>query len=122
MVMFLGSAEQWSSWSDCKGNCRQSLQEFRSSQKILGERSRSRRRTINSKSDDEIEIQPCNPECKSGGLKGSSCLIYFQLFQGIDCAMLAVQVNQTASGPVYSLETVLARPSHPYISAVSLVR
>ena len=50
-------------------------------------------------------------------------LFFFLLvFPGIDCAKLSVLVDQTADGPIYSLQTSLARPSYQEISAVSLVR
>ena len=61
-----GKAEPWSSWSDCEGNCSQSLQAFRSSQRISGERSRNRSHTINYDSIIEIQRQPCTPDCTSG--------------------------------------------------------
>ena len=43
---------------------------------------------------------------------------------GLDCSLLSVQVDQEADGPVYSLETVMARPSfiELEVSALSLVR
>ena len=63
---FQGDVEQWSSWSDCYANCSQSLQAFRSHQRIRGERSRNRSHTINSKSVIEIQEQPCIPDCSSG--------------------------------------------------------
>ena len=63
---FQGDAEPWSSWSDCKGNCSQSLQAFKRSQRISGERYRNRSHTINYNSIIEIERQPCTPDCTSG--------------------------------------------------------
>ena len=43
---------------------------------------------------------------------------------GLDCSLLSVQMDQEADGPVYSLKTVMARPSFIEIevSALSLVR
>ena len=70
-----GDVEQWSSWSDCYANCSQSLQAFRSHQRIRGERSRNRSRTINSKSVIETQEQPCIPDCSSGWGKESFTLI-----------------------------------------------
>ena len=49
-------------------------------------------------------------------------LFFYRFFPGIDCAVLSLLVDQTADGPVYSLQTTLARPSYQEISAVSLVR
>ena len=103
------SADQWSSWSDCEGNCVQSLQEFRSSQEIPGERSRRRSRSINSESFIEIQKEPCDPDCTSGG---PNFIFHLSLSTGIDCAALSVLVDQAAEGPVYSLQTILARPSY----------
>ena len=61
-----GDVEQWSSWSDCEANCSQSLQAYRSLQRITGERSRNRSHTINSESVIETQTQPCTPDCSSG--------------------------------------------------------
>ena len=49
-------------------------------------------------------------------------LSFYRFFPGIDCEKLSVLVDQTADGPVYSLQTTLARPTYQEISAVSLVR
>ena len=62
----LGEAEQWSSWSACEGNCTQSLQAFRSLQRLTGERSRNRSRNVNSETVIETQTQPCVPDCTSG--------------------------------------------------------
>ena len=70
-----GDVEQWSSWSDCDANCSQSLQAFRSLQRITGERSRNRTHTINSEIVIETQTLPCTPDCTSGWGNKSFTLI-----------------------------------------------
>ena len=77
-----GKAEPWSSWSDCEGNCSQSLQAFRSSQRISGERSRNRSHTINYDSIIEIQRQPCTPDCTSGWDHFTFFITLVEFFQG----------------------------------------
>merc|ERR1712012_1493184 len=77
-----GKAEPWSSWSDCKGNCSQSLQAFRSSQRISGERSRNRSHTINYDSIIEIQRQTCTPDCTSGWDHLTFLITLVEFFQG----------------------------------------
>ena len=51
-------------------------------------------------------------------------LLHIVIPPGLDCSLLSVQMDQEADGPVYSLKTVMARPSFIEIevSALSLVR
>ena len=58
-----GDVEQWSSWSDCAGNCSQGFK------MITGERRRKRGRKINFESLIETQTQPCVPDCTSGKSK-----------------------------------------------------
>ena len=48
---------------------------------------------------------------------------YRLILPGLNCSVLSVLVDQGANGPMYALQTVMARPYFPHleISAVSLV-
>ena len=48
---------------------------------------------------------------------------YRWILPGLNCSLLSVLVDQDSNGPMYALQTVMARPYFPHleISAVSLV-